>query len=594
MSEFRQSIIKLKANIGTVERMVTKQTKLVKHAPTERVKRNELMRYTKKIMCVTSMTPRERKCQVRLQACSVCNLSASENITVVNSSANTQATTESTAHYDARLPSMGRMRCERRNTLDSECPENDVSSNTTTAQGMDRDNISHCTHLDSVGKLTREQLRSAVKLQCSICANGGSKVAARWLCLHEECLKAGRLTALCGSQQGESRHASTHFEAYPSHCILCSLRNGRLCCLKCASEIYTDSNVPPIDPEIRRALTPLKRNHIRSSGTASTEMANKKNSAHCRQVTQTRGRSIGSFAVVNRPLAKDMEDEFDLDFPKGLTGLYNLGNTCYFNASIQVLSNCPPFSDYFRDKEDLRPYANREPLVANTMALLIQQLWSAKREPAVFPKALLARVRDNYPQFRGWIQQDAQELIRCLLELLHSELGQPVYDYEEYSILGRRDLERQNSTSSNGSDQFETADSGWSSDGDITCTSTGSRASASTHSEKTAETFSIPLRWRSIVTDVFDGSIESCVTCLTCKTVSVTTETFQDLSLPIPSAEHLSRIRQCYSGDSEGGDGMGSESSEGYGWLSWLRSLSGFIYDHISFFGGLLFGFLLT
>ncbi|ETN82645.1 hypothetical protein NECAME_01930 [Necator americanus] len=83
------------------------------------------------------------------------------------------------------------------------------------------------------------------------------------------------------------------------------------------------------------------------------------------------------------------------------------------------------------------------------------------------------------------------------------------------------------------------------------------------------------VRWRSIVTDVFDGSIESSVTCLTCRTVSTTTETFQDLSLPIPSAEHLCRIHSsCDIGEEDTG---GNESAGGYGWipwLSWLRSLS--------------------
>ncbi|KIH62394.1 ubiquitinyl hydrolase 1 [Ancylostoma duodenale] len=313
--------------------------------------------------------------------------------------------------------------------------------------------------------------------------------------------------------------------------------------------------------------------------------------------------------VVQYTFSRSAKQEGGVPSSGGLTGLFNLGNTCYFNAAIQVLSNCPPFSDYFRDKGDLRPYATREPLVSNTMALLIQKLWSAKREPAVFPKALLTRVRDNFPQFRGWNQQDAQELIRCLLELLHSELGQPVYPHEDYSAfapktlerhsstssngsdheLGQpvyphedysafapKTLERHSSTSSNGSDQFETADSGWSSDGDTTCTSTDSRRSCAEKVEK-QKAANVPVRWRSIVTDVFDGSIESSVTCLTCKTVSTTTETFQDLSLPIPSAEHLSRIRQCSSGESDVDDGAASDLNSGYGWIpwfSWLRSFS--------------------
>ncbi|VDM52666.1 unnamed protein product [Angiostrongylus costaricensis] len=319
--------------------------------------------------------------------------------------------------------------------------------------------------------------------------------------------------------------------------------------MKCAAEIYKDSNIPPMDVEIRRALMPLERCNAQSSSTASTKVANKKDLAHDRQAAQTRGRSIGSFAVINRPLVKDVDNDFDLDFPKGLTGLYNLGNTCYFNASIQVLSNCPPFSDYFRDKEDLRPYATHEPLVAHTMVQLIQKLWSAKREPAVFPKALLARVRDSYPQFRGWIQQDAQELIRCLLELLHSELAQPVYDYEDYSVLTPRDLERQNSTSSNGSDQLVIVG---------------------------LKIFQLRSE-NGLRLQIVGGVLMATQRVLQQVLVQVLPLILKsDLSLPIPSAEHLSRIRQCSSGDSESGDGIGSESSEGYRpWFSWLRSLSG-------------------
>ena len=41
-------------------------------------------------------------------------------------------------------------------------------------------------------------------------------------------------------------------------------------------------------------------------------------------------------------------------------------------------------------------------------------------------------------------------------------------------------------------------------------------------------------RVSSIVSEVFEGILESRVKCLTCKKISVTREPFQDLSLPIP------------------------------------------------------------
>lgn len=43
----------------------------------------------------------------------------------------------------------------------------------------------------------------------------------------------------------------------------------------------------------------------------------------------------------------------------------------------------------------------------------------------------------------------------------------------------------------------------------------------------------------SIISSIFDGRIQSQIECLTCNRRSTTMETFQDLSLPIPSREQL-------------------------------------------------------
>ena len=44
---------------------------------------------------------------------------------------------------------------------------------------------------------------------------------------------------------------------------------------------------------------------------------------------------------------------------------------------------------------------------------------------------------------------------------------------------------------------------------------------------------------QSIISSIFDGQIQSQIECLTCNRRSITVETFQDLSLPIPSREQL-------------------------------------------------------
>lgn len=70
------------------------------------------------------------------------------------------------------------------------------------------------------------------------------------------------------------------------------------------------------------------------------------------------------------------------------------------------------------------------------------------------------------------------------------------------------------------------------------------------------------MKFRSIITDIFDGKILSAVQCLTCSRISETKETFQDLSLPIPSKEQLDQMRQTESAK------MDSEANNG--WVSWL------------------------
>jgi len=48
-----------------------------------------------------------------------------------------------------------------------------------------------------------------------------------------------------------------------------------------------------------------------------------------------------------------------------------------------------------------------------------------------------------------------------------------------------------------------------------------------------------PKTYKSVVSDIFDGKLISTVQCLTCHRVSTTTETFQDLSLPIPTLDSI-------------------------------------------------------
>ncbi|KAJ8710782.1 hypothetical protein PYW08_009297 [Mythimna loreyi] len=79
------------------------------------------------------------------------------------------------------------------------------------------------------------------------------------------------------------------------------------------------------------------------------------------------------------------------------------------------------------------------------------------------------------------------------------------------------------------------------------------------------------VRFRSVISDVFDGKLLSSVQCLICNRVSTRVETFQDLSLPIPSREHLAVIR-CQQPILNHHVPHGAQESWVWWLLSWLRS----------------------
>uniref|UniRef100_A0A2P2M457 Ubiquitin carboxyl-terminal hydrolase 8-like n=1 Tax=Rhizophora mucronata TaxID=61149 RepID=A0A2P2M457_RHIMU len=110
----------------------------------------------------------------------------------------------------------------------------------------------------------------------------------------------------------------------------------------------------------------------------------------------------------------------------GLTGLQNLGNTCFMNSAIQCLTHTPKLVDYFLG--DYRRDINRENLLGMkgelSMAFgnLLRKLWTPGAR-AVAPRMFKLKLANFAPQFSGYNQHDAQEFLAFLLDGLHEDLN---------------------------------------------------------------------------------------------------------------------------------------------------------------------------
>ena len=68
---------------------------------------------------------------------------------------------------------------------------------------------------------------------------------------------------------------------------------------------------------------------------------------------------------------------FPVSNPVGLTGLKNLGNTCYLNSAVQALSACTPLTNFFLTA--YAPTGDEKPPIAKYYHQVLSDIWSEKK-----------------------------------------------------------------------------------------------------------------------------------------------------------------------------------------------------------------------
>ncbi|OMJ77878.1 hypothetical protein SteCoe_22441 [Stentor coeruleus] len=211
-----------------------------------------------------------------------------------------------------------------------------------------------------------------------------------------------------------------------------------------------------------------------------------------------------SFKIISK---QNFASSLSSSSKKGLTGLQNLGNTCFMNSGLQCLSNTHALTEYllsgrFSHDINTKNRIGSGGKIINAYAQLIKEMWTGSSS-SVSPWNLKKALGGFASQFIGYSQQDSQEMLSFLIDGIHEDLNQAPKPQP-------RDIEE------NGLSEVELAEKWW-----------------DKHKERN----------QSIIVDLMHGQYRSEVTCLECNRTSVAFDPFLMLTLPVPTKETM--YKEC-------------------------------------------------
>ncbi|KAF5361806.1 hypothetical protein D9756_002213 [Leucocoprinus leucothites] len=192
------------------------------------------------------------------------------------------------------------------------------------------------------------------------------------------------------------------------------------------------------------------------------------------------------------------------DVQVGLSGLKNLGNTCYMNAPIQCLSATVPFARFFTDARWRNAINLVNPLgskgrLTHAFAKLLHEMWGQDL-PYLTPHEFRKSICQLRSQYDNSEQHDSQEFLSFLMDGIHEDLNR-VMVKPKWAPTPEQEAEL----------------------------------------ERLPPQIAGEREWRawkerndSLVVDYFQGQFRNRLECLTCHQTSTTYNVFSILQLPIP------------------------------------------------------------
>eukprot|EP01138_Halocafeteria_seosinensis_P014696 gb/GECG01015001.1/.p1 GENE.gb/GECG01015001.1/~~gb/GECG01015001.1/.p1 ORF type:complete len:1090 (+),score=110.19 gb/GECG01015001.1/:1-3270(+) len=113
---------------------------------------------------------------------------------------------------------------------------------------------------------------------------------------------------------------------------------------------------------------------------------------------------------------------------RGLVGLENLQNTCYFNSILQCLAHTTPLATYLLSGLPFRAHLNMHrkfglnARFAEAFAALLWNMWLGKRT-CIAPVWIKSLLTEKDRVFHGVGQQDAHEALMAVVDALHEDMA---------------------------------------------------------------------------------------------------------------------------------------------------------------------------
>jgi ubiquitin C-terminal hydrolase len=120
---------------------------------------------------------------------------------------------------------------------------------------------------------------------------------------------------------------------------------------------------------------------------------------------------------------------------KGVTGILNMRNTCYMNASLQALRHNTELSAFFLENKHeqwvQRKTSSPKVELVKGYADLLRSLWSGSKPAYVRPEGFLqcmhpAAIAAGFDQFAIPLQHDSHEFLTFLLDQIHEGMAEEV------------------------------------------------------------------------------------------------------------------------------------------------------------------------